>query len=103
MSPFNLLKLRRIPISQQVKLDYCLEWLDLKAVQRYACVSERTVRDWIHHPENPLPAVQVDRGKILIRRTQFDHWLETHPFRSIDSIGVGQIVDEVMDEFKRPS
>ena len=26
------------------------EWLDLKALQRHACVSERTLREWIHRP-----------------------------------------------------
>ena len=46
------------------------EWLDLKALTGHACVSERTLREWIHRPTNPLPATQV--GKILIRRTSFD-------------------------------
>lgn len=71
------------------------EWMDLKAVQRYACVSERTVRDWIHRSHNPLPAVQVDK-KILIRRSQFDRWLEAHQIRPIAAADVGQIVDEMM-------
>jgi len=68
------------------------EWMDLKALQRYACVSERTLRGWIHRPENPLPAVRVGT-KILVRRTSFDHWLEGHRLESVDVSG---IVDEVL-------
>ena len=35
------------------------EWLDIRALTEYACVSERALREWIHRLENPLPAVQV--------------------------------------------
>jgi excisionase family DNA binding protein len=68
------------------------EWLDLKALTAYACVSERTLREWIHRPTNPLPATRVGT-KILVRRTSFDHWLENHRLRSVD---VGCIVDEIL-------
>ena len=70
------------------------EWLDLKALQQYACVSERTIREWIHRPVNPLAAVQVGR-KILVRRSTFDRWLEGHHLKPVD---VGCIVDEIMAE-----
>jgi excisionase family DNA binding protein len=68
------------------------EWMDLKALQAYACVSERTLREWIHLPENPLPAVRV-RGKILVRRNDFDKWLENHRVQAVD---VSCIVDELV-------
>lgn len=68
------------------------EWLDLKALQRHACVSERTLREWIHRPMNPLPATQVGT-KILVRRTTFDQWLENHRLKSVD---VACIVDEMV-------
>jgi Helix-turn-helix domain len=87
-------------ISQQGKLEQQPEWMDLKAVQRYACVCERTVRDWIHRPQNPLPAVQVEKGKLLIKRSQFDRWLGAHPYISADVIDVGQIVNDVMKELR---
>ncbi|HET6179679.1 MAG TPA: helix-turn-helix domain-containing protein [Candidatus Sulfotelmatobacter sp.] len=51
------------------------EWLDLKSLRQYACVSERTIRGRIRRPENSLPAVQVGK-RILVRRSTFDHWLE---------------------------
>jgi excisionase family DNA binding protein len=68
------------------------EWLDLKTLQRYACVSERTLREWIHRGANPLPATRVGT-KILVRRSTFDQWLENHRLKTID---VGCIVDELV-------
>ena len=70
------------------------EWMDLKALQGYACVSERTLREWIRRPIDPLPAAQVG-AKILVKRSQFDHWLENHRVRSVD---VGCIVDKLLAE-----
>jgi excisionase family DNA binding protein len=68
------------------------EWLDLKALQRYACVSERTIRGWIHRQDHPLPAVQVG-SKILVRKSTFDEWLENHRLKPVD---FGCIVDELV-------
>jgi len=68
------------------------EWLDLRALQKYACVSERTLREWIHRTNDPLPAVRVG-CKILVRRSVFDRWLEAHQVKHID---VGCIVDELV-------
>jgi hypothetical protein len=68
------------------------EWMDLKALQGYACVSERTLREWIHRPIDPLPAARVG-AKILVRRGAFDRWLENHRLKTID---VGCIVDELV-------
>lgn len=70
------------------------EWMDLKALQGYACVSERTLREWIHREGDPLPAARVGT-KILVKCSQFDHWLENHRVRSID---VGCIVDKLIAE-----
>ncbi len=68
------------------------EWLDLRALRQYACVSERTVRQWIHRPVDPLPASRVG-SKILIRRSAFDRWLESHQLKRVD---VGCIVEEMV-------
>ena len=73
------------------------EWLDLKALQGYACVSERTLREWIHRVVDALPAVRVG-CKILVRRSEFDRWLEAHHVKHID---VGCIVDELVAGAKR--
>jgi excisionase family DNA binding protein len=68
------------------------EWLDLKTLQQYACVSERTLREWIHRSANPLPAARVGT-KILVRRSTFDQWLENHRLKIVD---VGCIVNEML-------
>jgi len=75
------------------------EWLDLKALTGYACVSERTLREWIHRPENPLPAVRVGT-KLLVRRTSFDQWLENHMLKSVD---VGCMVDAILAAVPAPN
>jgi Helix-turn-helix domain len=68
------------------------EWLDLRSLQKYACVSERTLREWIHRTFDPLPAVRIG-SKLLVRRSVFDCWLEAHRVKHID---VGCIVDELV-------
>lgn len=68
------------------------EWLDLKALQQYACVSERTLRQWVHRSDNPLPAARVG-AKILVRKTVFDGWLESHQVKAVD---IGSIVDDLI-------
>jgi excisionase family DNA binding protein len=78
-------------ISERQQLE-CPEWLDLKALRQYACVSDRTLREWVHRPIDPLPAARVG-AKILVRRSTFDHWLENHRIETVD---VGCIVDEMV-------
>jgi len=72
----------------------CREWLDLKRLTQYASVSERTMRQWIHRSANPLPAVRVGT-KILIRRSEFDRWLEKH---RLEPGNVGCMVDEMVSD-----
>ena len=71
------------------------EWLDLQELTRYAAVSERTLRGWIHLPVDPLPAVQVGK-KLLVRRREFDEWLERHRFRPPSVLDVSAMVDEIV-------
>jgi excisionase family DNA binding protein len=74
-----------------------MEWLDLRALVKYASVSERTLREWIHRPLNPLPAVRVDK-KILVRRSHFDRWLEAHQVDRGGSLDIGRTVDGLVRE-----
>jgi excisionase family DNA binding protein len=74
-----------------------VEWLDLKALREYACLSDRTLREWVHRSVDPLPAVRVG-NKILVRRNEFDRWLEAHRVARID---IGCIVDELVSGVKR--
>jgi excisionase family DNA binding protein len=76
-----------------------MEWLDLRALTRYAAVSERTIREWIHRAKNPLPAVQVGK-KILVRRSLFDHWLQEHVLQPAESINIDGIANQVLSELE---
>ena len=68
-------------------------WLDLRRLREYATVSERTLRAWIHSQVNPLPAVRVGT-KILVRRSEFDAWMERHRIKQVD---LGCIVEEMVE------
>ena len=81
--------------SERPQLERQLEWMDLKALTSYAAVSERTLREWIHRGENPLPAVRVGT-KILISRRKFDAWLEQHRLKPFGSVDIQGIVDEMV-------
>ena len=71
------------------------EWLRLRQVVRYANVSERTIRSWIHAPVDSLPAVRVG-GKLLVRRTELDEWLLRHRVKPVGTVDVDAIVKSAM-------
>ena len=75
-----------------------LEWMGLQQVQQYASISERTVREWIHRPMNPLPAVRVGT-KILIKRSELDAWLMAHSLRA-PNVDVEAVVTGIISEFR---
>ena len=87
---------RMIPKNSQ--LERWPEWMDLKTLQEYANASDRTLREWIHLPINPLPASQVAGGKIHVKRSRFDIWLENHPYQAIDAIDVDGVTNEILSE-----
>ncbi len=73
------------------------EWLDLRALTQYASVSARTIREWIHRTNNPLPAAQVG-SKLLISRTAFNDWLAGHKVQPPQSVTA--IVEDVMQRIR---
>jgi len=79
------------------KLTIDREWLSLQQLTEYASVSERTLRQWLHRPTDALPAVRVD-GKILVRRSQFDSWLERHRIQPDVHVDVDGIVNSLMKD-----
>jgi excisionase family DNA binding protein len=74
-------------------------WLSLRELTEYASISERTLREWLHRPSDALPAVRVD-GKILVRRSEFDAWLERHRIQPDAAIDVDGIVDCLLEDTK---
>jgi excisionase family DNA binding protein len=71
------------------------EWLGMREITEYADVSERTVRGWIHAPVDALPAVRVG-GKILVKRSELDAWLERRRVTPLAKIDLDVIVKDVL-------
>ena len=71
------------------------EWLGLRQVTQYAAVSERTVRGWIHASVDALPAVRAG-GKLLVRRSELDAWLNRHRVRPLEGIDLDGIVRDAL-------
>jgi hypothetical protein len=70
-------------------------FLDLRRLSFYSSLSVRKLRDYIKAPVNPLPAYQVGgRGKILVRRSEFDRWMT----RRRVAAAVDRVVDDVLSE-----
>ena len=71
------------------------EWLGLRQLAQYADVSERTLRAWIYSRRDPLPAAKVS-GKVLVRKADFDRYLERHRVKPLHEIDLDGIVQEVL-------
>ena len=71
------------------------EWLGFSDLTRYANISERTIRSWIYSPVDSLPATKVC-GKVLVRKADFDAYLERHRIKPLEEFDLDAIVDDVM-------
>ena len=73
-------------------------YLDLKALSAYSTMGVSTLR---HHLRvNGLPSFKVPgkggkTGKILVKRSEFDDWIEQ--FRSNDCIDPDAVANDVLD------
>ncbi len=89
-------KLVRMPDAQKnARLRVDREWFGIRELTQYAAVSERTLREWMHRETDALPAVRVD-GKILVRRSQFDSWLERHRITQTKRVDLDAIVNDLL-------
>jgi excisionase family DNA binding protein len=70
------------------------EWLGLRELSVYANLCERTLRSWIHSPRDPLPAVKV-RGKVLVRKADFDRYLERHRVQPLAALNEDRILEDI--------
>lgn len=73
------------------------EWFGVRELSTYAAVSQRTLRTWIHSPVDPLPAVRIG-GKMLVRRSEVDAWLERHTIVPAPSLDLDLIVSDVLQK-----
>ncbi len=68
-------------------------FLDLKGLSKYSDLSVRKLRDYLGDLRHPLPSYKVG-GKILVRRSEFDHWIAA--YRQRGGAQVDAIVDDVL-------
>ena len=73
-------------------------YFDLKGLSAYSALAEPTLRD--HIKKNRLPAFKV-KGKILVRRSEFDTWVEA--FRINRTQDIKKIANDVMRDFRAKS
>jgi excisionase family DNA binding protein len=83
-------------LSKKTIFNHDDQYLDLKGLSKYSGLSVRTLRD--HIKTKGLPCFKV-KGKILVRKSEFDDWMEQ--FRVRKSQDINRIVDEVMASLKR--
>ncbi len=83
------------PVRKRAPDKTCHEWLGLRELTHYADISERTLRSWIYSPVDPLPAVKVC-GKVLVRKSDFDRYLENHRVKQLEEINVDGIVRAIL-------
>jgi hypothetical protein len=72
------------------------EWFGLRELSCYSGLSNRTLRSWIRLIDDPLPAVCI-RRKILVRRSEFNAWMERHRFNSLTNTQISNIIDDVLE------
>jgi excisionase family DNA binding protein len=70
------------------------QYFDLEGLSTYSALKVPTLREYIK--KKKLPCFKI-KGKILIRKSEFDSWLEK--FRVKDRID--DIVNDVMSDLKR--
>jgi excisionase family DNA binding protein len=74
------------------------QYFDLRGLRAYSALSVSTLRD--HIKWNGLPAYEV-RGKILVRKSEFDAWVSRHRVKK--SVDIDRIVDDVIGQQGRRS
>lgn len=71
------------------------QYFDLRGLEAYSALKVPTLRDYIKSGD--LPCFKV-KGKILIKRSEFDTWLEDYRVNRAKQIC--DIVDDVMSSLK---
>ncbi len=83
-----------------IQTDDC--YLGLSALAKYAGLSVKQLRGYINDPTNPLPCFQTEggesgRGKLLVKRSEYDAWAEGHLRRRSPQDDIDAAVAEVLE------
>ncbi|MBN1228074.1 MAG: helix-turn-helix domain-containing protein [Deltaproteobacteria bacterium] len=71
-------------------------YFDLRGLSVYSALEVSTLRDYIR--AGKLPAFKA-KGKVLIRKSEFDKWIEAH--RINRKIDIARIANEALTSLKR--
>jgi len=74
------------------------QYFDLPGLKAYSCIPVPTLRDYIKR--DGMPCFKL-RGKILVKRSEFDKWMDEHRVDAANEIK--EKVDEVLDRIKAKS
>jgi hypothetical protein len=69
-------------------------YLSLASLAAYSSCSVRWLRDRLMDPQHPLPCYRLPGGKILVRRSAFDAWLDR--YRRVGHPAVDRVVADVL-------
>lgn len=87
-------------------------WLSVEALSHYSGLSVRSLRAYLADPHRPLPHYRMKEphvipmksgkrrtvsGKILVRRSDFDRWMQRYRYAP----DIDRLVDEVVAEIRR--
>jgi len=72
------------------------EYFSISDLSDYTGISERTLRDFIKDPLNPIPFFRVGpAGRIiLIKRSEFDQWMKSQ--RATQDNRIDELIAEVL-------
>lgn len=110
----------RVRVVEAVSIHQDLDpWLSLEALSRYSGLAVRTLRAYLADPSRPLPHYRMKEphvivrkprkkdgkgpltltvtGKILVRRSDFDRWMEAYRYTP----DLDRLVDEVVSDIRR--
>ena len=76
-------------------------YLSLRELAIYSSLSERTLRGYLRSVDHPLPHFRVG-GRVLIRRSAFDSWLEIFAVQDDDAEAAADRLLKSLDARPRP-
>jgi hypothetical protein len=76
--------------------------MGLSALAEYSGLSLKKLRAYINDLTNPLPCFQTDggetgRGKLLVKRSEYDAWAQGHLRRPSPQADIDAAVAEVLE------
>lgn len=74
-------------------------YVSLPALATYSGLSVRTLRNLLVDPMDPLQHFKLP-GKILVKKSEFDTWIERRRVKTDDRPNLGAVVDDIVAGFR---